>query len=204
MRECEHIPWSRPWRGDDFDPCFRQLFVEQLVPAAIATISVVALAVGFMSYYQRRAGVRASALGYVPLLGGRSDQPTSRRQTGYGAAASTPLSDSDDNDYEDYDCCEGDTIPAACSLADAHAARDRALEYQLPPSIRDMLLAVLCIMQLLLAFVLYSHRVKGELTTAEMALWLWATILCAYLFCRTSICVPSPSPHLRMVFFAGL
>ncbi|KAJ2643776.1 Transporter of the ATP-binding cassette (ABC), partial [Coemansia sp. RSA 1694] len=157
-----------------------------------------------MSYYQRRAGVRASALGYVPLLGGRSDQPTSHRQTGYGAAASTPLSDSDDYDYEDYDCCEGDTIPAACSLADAHAARDRALEYQLPPSIRDMLLAVLCIMQLLLAFVLYSHRVKGELTTAEMALWLWATILCAYLFCRTSICVPSPSPHLRMVFFAGL
>ncbi|KAJ2109796.1 Transporter of the ATP-binding cassette (ABC) [Coemansia sp. RSA 922] len=208
MRECEHIPWSRPWHGDDFDPCFRRLFIEKLVPAAIATISAIALVVGFVAYYQRRAGVSARASGYLPLLGGRPDQPRSRRQSGYGAATSAVLSDSDDNDYDDYDCCEGEAIPAACSLNAAREADDRTFEEQtqrqLPPSIRDMLLAVLCIMQLLLAYVLYSRRVQGELTRAELMLWLWATMLCAYLFCRTSISVPSPSPHLRLVFFAGL
>ncbi|KAJ2908690.1 Transporter of the ATP-binding cassette (ABC), partial [Coemansia aciculifera] len=204
MRECEHIPWNRPWRGDDFDPCFRQLFVEQLVPSVVAAISVVALAVGFMRYYQRRAGVRASALGYVPLLGDRSDRQHPHRQIEYGAATAASQSDSDDYDYEDYDCCEGDAVPAACSLSAAHISDDRSLEYQLPPSIQDMLLAVLCITQLLLALIIYGRRVDGELATAEIALWLWATMLCVYLFCRTSIYVPSPSPHLRLVFLAGL
>ncbi|KAJ2746581.1 Transporter of the ATP-binding cassette (ABC) [Coemansia sp. BCRC 34301] len=204
MRECRHIPWSRPWRGDDFDPCFRQLFVEQLVPAVIATMSVVALAVGFVRYYQRSARVRPSAPGYTPLLGSRSERPRSYVQAEYGAATSGSLSDSEDNDYEDYDCCEGDVIPIPCSLSNAQVTGDRSLEYQLPPSIRDMLLATLCITQLMLGFVLYSCRVKGELATAEVALWLWATMLCAYLFGRTSVCAPSPSPHLRFVFFAGV
>ncbi|KAJ2492865.1 Transporter of the ATP-binding cassette (ABC) [Coemansia sp. RSA 2050] len=118
------------------------------------------------------------------------------------------MSDSDANEFDEYDCCESEAIPAGCSVNAAQEAVDRAFEEQtqlrLPPSTRDVLLAVLSTIQLLLAYALYSGRAKGELATAEMVLWLWATLLCAYLFCRTSIRIPSPSPHLRLVFFVGL
>ncbi|KAJ2021922.1 Transporter of the ATP-binding cassette (ABC), partial [Coemansia sp. S85] len=210
MQECERIPWSSPWRGDDFDECFRLLFIEHLMPAAIAALSVASLVMGFVRYYQSRARVGSGASGFMPLLGGQPDQPRSRRrvQTGYGAATLTPMSDSDDNDFDEYDCCESEAIPAGCSVNAAREAGDRAFEEQtqrrLPPSTRDVLLGALSTVQLLLAYTLYSGRAKGELATAEMALWLWAALLCAYLFCRTSICIPSPSPHLRLVFFVGL
>ncbi|KAJ2007332.1 Transporter of the ATP-binding cassette (ABC) [Coemansia thaxteri] len=174
MRECVEIPWDQPWRSDDFDPCFRKLFVERLVPAAVVVLSISSLAVGFVSYYQRKAGVAASAAGHVPLLGGHSDQQ-GLSQTGYGAtnpfepattrsrSGSIISSESDDDDDDDdYDFYQHRMGAGNCAHPSgvAPATTDQTLnalaQRHSPPSTRDI------------------------------------------------ICVPSPSPHLRLVSFAGL
>ncbi|KAI8324897.1 hypothetical protein GQ54DRAFT_255639 [Martensiomyces pterosporus] len=186
MKECNGIPWGQPWVRDDFDPCFRQLFIEHIVPGATATVSAAILALSLLRYarHQRRTpGSREGAAGYLPLI---DDRRTGTHQ-GYGAA---PLPTSakgrrfadQENDSEDEDTFEsGNRYP----LSDTTAV-----------------LTGLTVVQLVLVYVLYDQGSK-ETSALEVALWSWGLALCSYLFCRPHTRAPSPSPHLRLVYLAG-
>ncbi|KAJ2784563.1 Transporter of the ATP-binding cassette (ABC) [Coemansia javaensis] len=149
--DCAKVPWHRPWRGDDFDPCFRALVVERGAPAAAAAVSAAILAAGLLRWRRRARPAAPSAAGSARRSGGA-----------IGSSAGRAL------------------------------------------SVRDGVLVVLTATQAGLACALLAGRVRGAMTGHEAALWLWAVGLCAYLLGRSSVHAPSPSPHLRFVYAAGL
>ncbi|KAJ2808490.1 Transporter of the ATP-binding cassette (ABC), partial [Coemansia guatemalensis] len=215
---CKKIPWRQPWTGDNFDICFRQLFIEQAVPAVVVLISTVILAVALVNCYcsgdlLRSARTHPSFLQRLPLL-----SSTHRHHTGYGATAATLVAESarrrrmdqdDQSSNKSYDERNPDTDVSRSASESTNGSTnigDSGIQTQpcLPLSIRDMVLVVLTCAQLLIAYALASGWVRGNMSSYEVGLWAWAGMLCLYLLYRGSKLMPSPSPHLRFVFAVGL
>ncbi|KAJ1995836.1 Transporter of the ATP-binding cassette (ABC) [Coemansia spiralis] len=218
---CTTIPWNHPWLKDDFDPCFRKLVIETTVPAIIVAASAGFLLFALVRSRRKRLSSAASGRsGYFPLLGNRNqsgsyqDSYQGNQQSVYGATtvAGKPmaawdrrisnissLDDSDDEDDEEDKLHPCDTDSEEYELPAGVQAQIHP-----PPSIRDLLLVILTAAQLILSVVLFRDSKGGETSLAEVFLWLWATALCGYLFYRSTILWPSPSPHLRFVYTSGL
>ncbi|KAJ1965755.1 hypothetical protein GGI12_000547 [Dipsacomyces acuminosporus] len=192
MKECEGIPWRHPWHLDDFDPCFRRQVIERLLPGGVAALSAAVLALSVLKYARSHGAQHgARAAGYLPLINGQQAMRSSSTQQ-YGSIAAS--ADQETSDIDDDPLAR---FTASPSPPESPIVEDA----NLPPSIRDRLLTVLTVIQLVLAYVLYDQKTK-ETSAWEVALWFWALALCAYLFCRLDAKAPSPSPHLRLVFLA--
>ncbi|KAJ1901585.1 Transporter of the ATP-binding cassette (ABC) [Kickxella alabastrina] len=122
------------------------------------------------------------------------------------AIAARVLYDRDEGEG-DIDLVESDgllsrELPAEQMLGGAYFARNQSRPRL---SIRDMLLVVLTLAQVALGHLLFNYdNAASRLSAYEVALWLWAAILCVYLLCRSNTSTPSPSPHLCFVFLAGV
>ncbi|KAJ2084410.1 Transporter of the ATP-binding cassette (ABC) [Coemansia sp. RSA 988] len=218
LSSCEKIPWRQLWSGDNFDICFRKLFIEQAVPAVVVLLSTVILVVSLVNYYCSGAVLRSdslhpSFLQRLPLL-----SRTRRDRTGYGATAATLVAESarrrrmgrDDQSsnksYHDRNPDADVSRSASESTSTSTTVSDSGIQTQpcLSLSIRDMALVVMTCAQLLIAYALTSGWLRGNMSSYEVGLWAWAGMLCLYLLYRGSSRMPSPSPHLRFVFTAGL
>ncbi|KAJ1946355.1 hypothetical protein FBU59_002048, partial [Linderina macrospora] len=189
---------------DDFDPCFRSLFIERLLPVSIAALSVLTLVIRLVS--NRRAqrfgqGTRGASDGYLPLLSGdRRGNAVTRSTSEYGATAAaaanaqSPFGNDDDDLLSDSD-------------DEAHArqlATDEELrQHSRSPSRRDIVITFLTIIQIVLAYTVNENQPAGHTTLAEVLLWTWSIVLCVYMYFRSSARFPSPSPHLRLLFTVG-
>ncbi|KAJ1804316.1 hypothetical protein LPJ75_005616, partial [Coemansia sp. RSA 2598] len=221
-----------PWHRDNFDPCFRQLFIEGLVPAALVASSATVLILGLLRYrfggQQGRQGRYASYGNYTSLLDQRSTQLQSRSQRQlhgqYGAVApyadrrgSSQTTDSltdndgiDSDDNDGYDAARnlpGFETPAGSGMMNDGDADmlSRSSQRSVAPSTRDALLVTLTAVQAVLGLLLYRDASDAaHMSIYEIVLWIWATVLCAYLLCRRDVQAPSPSPHLRLVYLAAL
>ncbi|KAJ2718295.1 Transporter of the ATP-binding cassette (ABC), partial [Coemansia sp. Benny D115] len=221
VTECTSIPWHDPWYKDNFSPCFRQLFIERLVPCGVVAVSLATLAISALRYrFGRRSCRRSStnSAAYTSLLGDQGTRQRSRRHSGYGAASGRDRraqssngdagSDSNSDDDDEID-------DESAYLLETEQAGEQSLETQspssytrLPPSTRDILLVIFTFTQATLSVCIYR---SGGTTSKqennsffELILWLWAAALCAYLLFRKDPALPSPSPHLRLVYFVGL
>ncbi|KAJ1725528.1 Transporter of the ATP-binding cassette (ABC) [Coemansia erecta] len=206
LDRCAGIPWSSPWLRDDFDPCFRQLFVEKAVPGVIVAVSFTVLTLALLRHnFDGRGRVRTYP-DYPSLLGERAahlHQQNRRPSQGYGGRRGSNQSvesTSDNEDDNEFEHLLRQHESSENSLAhDAQSQNARTL-----PSIRDILLVTLTVVQAALCyFMRYSRKTAGGIAAAEVALWAWAVLLCVYLLYRRSITLPSPSPHLRLVYLAG-
>ncbi|KAJ2682733.1 hypothetical protein H4R19_007087, partial [Coemansia spiralis] len=164
LSECDKVPWHEPWRGDDFDPCFRALVINRSIPAAAAVASAELLLATLLGWWWRGSP--------APIA---KTAPSERSPARYGAIDSH--------------------LPATASSAQrltGHYANSMPPPPPPPPerpwqmSIRDKAMAVLLAVQIALAFGVLSGDLPGEITAQEMALWLWAAILCLYGLLRTS------------------
>ncbi|KAJ1773796.1 Transporter of the ATP-binding cassette (ABC) [Coemansia sp. RSA 1813] len=211
LGKCASIPWKHPWYKDDFDPCFQKLFIEGTFPAIVAAVSIAIIFLAILRARKQRApGSNSSRSGYLSLLGGET-QSRSRQggllpnaQRSYGSVSLEGDPGMGWNSRQSGTSCSDDSDDEA--EYDEERASDDAQTPQSRPliSIRDTVLISLSALQLLWACLLFGDENASEMTVFELLLWLWAAILCAYLFYRPSIRWPSPSPHLRFVYTAGL
>ncbi|KAJ2720542.1 Transporter of the ATP-binding cassette (ABC), partial [Coemansia sp. Benny D115] len=221
VTECTSIPWHDPWYKDNFSPCFCQLFVERLVPCSVVALSLATLAISALRYRFGRHSCRRSSTNsaaYTSLLGDQATRQRRRRHSGYGAASSrdhrAQSSNADaggDSDSDD----DNEIDDESAYLLETEQAGEQSLKTQspssytrLPPSTRDILLVIFTFAQATLSFCIYrsgSTISKHENNSFfELILWLWAAALCTYLLFRKDPALPSPSPHLRLVYFVGL
>ncbi|KAJ2602288.1 Transporter of the ATP-binding cassette (ABC) [Coemansia sp. RSA 1286] len=224
---CTKIPWSAPWHRDNFDPCFRQLFIEGLVPGAIVASSATVLLLGLLRYRFGGQGWQrshASYNGHASLLGQRSTQLQHQHQLNgqYGAVASygdrrgsSQTTDShagyDDDESDENDCFNSRLQPGSEDAADNSFAVNGSDDLlgdhgqgSLAPSTRDALLMTLTAAQAVLGFMLYQDSSHAEhMSIYEIVLWSWAIVLCTYLLCRKNTQTPSPSPHLRLIYLVA-
>ncbi|KAJ2163175.1 Transporter of the ATP-binding cassette (ABC) [Coemansia sp. RSA 552] len=204
--ECVRIPWRRPWRGDDFDPCFRVLVIDQAVPFAVAAASAAILLATVSRWYFCRSAEsiwrRAGRPGQPSLLNDISRQSWFR---GYGAIVSDAANRTDTDDPSGYSSASErrSSSGSSSNLSPSSPSESPPPQTRPPLSIRDMVLVVSSTTQLILAGMVYTGHARGEVSGYETGLWLWALALCMYLFCRRSSHAPSPSPHLRLVYLAG-
>ncbi|KAJ1942496.1 Transporter of the ATP-binding cassette (ABC), partial [Kickxella alabastrina] len=127
--------------------------------------------------------------------------------TVYGNRQNSSQSFDSDGGEDDIDLAKSDgllsyELPAEQTIDGAYFIRNQSRPR---PSIRDMLLVILMLAQVPLGHLLSNYdNTASRLSAYEMALWLWAAILCVYLLCRSNTSTPSPLPHLRLVFLAGV
>ncbi|KAJ1831821.1 Transporter of the ATP-binding cassette (ABC) [Coemansia sp. RSA 2711] len=223
---CTKIPWREPWSGDDFNACFRQLFIERTLPATVAAVSIVLLSIALMRYYvcssrpSQLAQQRATDPARESLLDSlHRRQQHQRRRSSYGATNAAPdiasgirrrsnwsvLSDADD-DYNPYLAIYNTrtSLTSSVSASPEREAAAAAPQSGLSLSIRDMILVVLTTAQVVIAYAQRKDQAHSDKPSYELVLWLWALALCLYLFCRRSPRAPSPSPHLRLVYTVGM
>ncbi|KAJ2825755.1 Transporter of the ATP-binding cassette (ABC), partial [Coemansia erecta] len=218
LDECTKIPWRHPWNGDNFDACFRQLFIEQALPAAAIAVSIAFLSIALARYYlctPRAARQYPCDAECGSLL---DSMRRRQRRASYGATGAAPeIADgirrrsnwsnvSDSDDEADPRLAVYETRTSAGSSGTASPERNGALQQQsgLSVTIRDMVIVVLTAAQIAIEYGLYRDQTHADKTGYELGMWLWALVLCLYLFCRRSPRAPSPSPHLRLVYTIGL
>ncbi|KAJ2552092.1 Transporter of the ATP-binding cassette (ABC) [Coemansia sp. RSA 1878] len=212
------VPWRHPWDGDNFDVCFRQRFIESMLPAAVIAASVAFLSIALARYYlciPRAARQSTRNVGYVSLL---DSMRRRQRRNSYGATAAAPdvsdgirrrsnwsnVSDSEDeiNAHLANYTSRASTGVLESDSPDINAAMLQP--FGVSVTIRNMIIVVLTTAQVVIAYGLYRDQIDGGKTGYELGLWLWALVLCLYLFIRRSPHAPSPSPHLRLVYTIGL
>ncbi|KAJ2847340.1 Transporter of the ATP-binding cassette (ABC) [Coemansia brasiliensis] len=218
LAECTKVPWQHPWNGEDFDSCFRQLIIERTLPAAAVGISMVVLAVALLRYrlhHQNSPAVSQQSADYTDC-GSLLDSIYRRRHTSYGATGAAPSvaggirrrsnwSTLNDNE-EELDVCLStyETHTSFSSNLTPESETPDLPQVSPPLSIRDMILVVLTTAQIVIAYALYKDSFQNTKISYEFGLWIWALVLCFYLFCRRSPRFPSPSPHLRLVYTVGM
>ncbi|KAJ1941689.1 hypothetical protein EC988_006695, partial [Linderina pennispora] len=196
---------NHPWKRDDFDQCFRSLFIEKLLPASIVVLSVLVLVIRLVGNRRaQRYGQGGASEGYLPLLDGtRRGSGASRSRNRYGATADSGAAAAASNPMGAFD----DEELLSDSDDEAHArvlAADEALQqHGRNPSRRDVVITFLAIIQIVLAYTVYDDEPAGHTTLAEVMLWSWSIVLCVYMYFRSSTRTPSPSPHLRLLFTVG-
>ncbi|KAJ2649364.1 Transporter of the ATP-binding cassette (ABC) [Coemansia sp. RSA 1250] len=219
LAECTKVPWRHPWNGDDFDSCFRQLIIERTLPAAAVGASMIVLAIALLRYrlsHQNSPAASQQSTDYTDC-GSLLDSIYRRRRGSYSATGAAPSvaggirrrsnwSTLNDNE-EELDAClstyETQTTTTSSNLTPENEIPDRSSASP-PLSIRDMILVVLTTAQVVIAYALYRDSFQDRKISYEFGLWMWALVLCFYLFCRRSPRFPSPSPHLRLVYTVGM
>ncbi|KAJ2556247.1 Transporter of the ATP-binding cassette (ABC) [Coemansia sp. RSA 1933] len=207
LGQCVSIPWKHPWHKDDFDPCFRKLFIEACFPEIVAAVSV-AIMIWTIVRFRRQSflGSNARSFEYPSLL---SDEIQSRNgqigilptaPNGYGSVESEEESETDWNLRQTSVSSSDDS--GDDEREDGELSNDSRNQPLI--SIRDTVLISLSSFQLLWAALLFGNDSTGEMSAFELLLWLWTALLCGYLFYRPSTRWPSPSPHLRLAYTAGL
>ncbi|KAJ2523404.1 hypothetical protein GGI11_001476 [Coemansia sp. RSA 2049] len=207
LGKCRSIPWKHPWHRDDFDPCFRELFIESLVPAIVivASVAIAALAT-LRTLRQRTLRPSTNRFSYLPLIQGKAQLHNNRQG---GVSTSTSSGYGSINSEEQPTEWDGWHSDSSSSDDNSDDGRDKAIDDTPPPqgqqpiSIRDTILVSLSALQLLWVVLLFGDNGKGETSMFEVLLWLWAVVLCVYIFYRPDLRWPSPSPHLRFVYTAG-
>ncbi|KAJ2682333.1 Transporter of the ATP-binding cassette (ABC), partial [Coemansia sp. RSA 1285] len=207
LGKCRSIPWKHPWHRDDFDPCFRELFIESLVPAIVivASVAIAALAT-LRTLRQRTLRPSTNRFSYLPLIQGKAQLHNNRQG---GVSTSTSSGYGSINSEEQPTEWDGWHSDSSSSDDNSDDGRDKAIDDTPPPqgqqpiSIRDTLLVSLSALQLLWGVLLFGDNGKDETSVFEVLLWLWAVVLCVYIFYRPDLRWPSPSPHLRFVYTAG-
>ncbi|KAJ2507744.1 Transporter of the ATP-binding cassette (ABC), partial [Coemansia sp. RSA 2049] len=207
LGKCRSVPWKHPWHRDDFDPCFRELFIESLVPAIVIVVSVAIAALATLrALRQRTLRPSTSRFSYLPLIQGKAQLHNNRQG---GVSTSTSSGYGSINSEEQPTEWDGWHSNSSSSDDSSDDGRDKAIDDAPPPqgqqpiSIRDTLLVSLSALQLLWGVLLFGDNGKDETSVFEVLLWLWAVVLCVYIFYRPDLRWPSPSPHLRFVYTAG-
>ncbi|KAJ2787455.1 Transporter of the ATP-binding cassette (ABC) [Coemansia interrupta] len=206
LDRCTRIPWSNPWVRDDFDPCFRQLLVEKAVPGVIVAASFTVLTLNLLRHIFGSHGRARAYPDYPSLLGERAAhahqqnrRPSQRYGGRRGSSHSVESTDGIEEDSEFDHLLRQHESPGNTSAHDVQGQSARIL-----PSIRDILLVTLTVIQAALCYFLrHSRKAVGTIAAAEVSLWAWGVLLCVYLLYRRNITLPSPSPHLRLVYLAG-
>ncbi|KAJ1902852.1 Transporter of the ATP-binding cassette (ABC), partial [Coemansia sp. IMI 209127] len=203
--QCASIPWNHPWLRDDFDPCFRKLFIEAAFPAVVATVSIaITIWTILRARRQRASGPNSGRLGYLPLLYSETRSHNRRGGIMPNESSSYGSVSFEEESAAEWNLCQPDTSCSDDSDDDEDRSSPDDAQSQPLLSIRDTVLISLSALQLLWAVLLFGDDNTGEMTVFELLLWLWTALLCVYLFYRPSTRWPSPSPHLRFVYTAGL
>ncbi|KAJ2451544.1 Transporter of the ATP-binding cassette (ABC) [Coemansia sp. RSA 2336] len=216
--ECTRVPWRHPWSGDDFDSCFRQLIIERTLPAAAVGASMIVLAIALLRYrlsHQNSLAASQQSAEHTDC-GSLLDSIYRRQRGSYGATGAAPSvaggirrrsnwSTLNDNE-EELDACLStyETQTTTSSNLTSESEMTNRSQASPPLSIRDMILVVLTTAQVVIAYALYKDSFQNSKISYEFGLWVWALVLCFYLFCRRSPRFPSPSPHLRLVYTVGM
>jgi len=181
--------------GDDFSPCFRQIFVDAGITGAVALVSAISLSVTVLKHYRRHSA------GYEPLI-------KSIPATSYGTLDSSSQS-SQEVDDEDNDVESEDTLVASIENHKAFTAFD---------AVRFLAMLMVGLSLYNLVLVINGHYETDErVESSKVALlvqygantfvWAYATLLAVInvaISRKNAEAAYGLRKHLNMIYFVTM